>query len=86
LQYAGHRGGVQTIDEKAAPAAVGPDDRATTTLPAANGNLQADTVGIIPREAFAPATAANSFLGPDAQERNSRLAASSRATNPHGYI
>jgi hypothetical protein len=89
LQYSGHRGGVQAIDEKAAPAAVGPDDRATTTLPAAISNLQGDNVGIIPGEAFAPSTqlsAPNSFLGPDAQERNSRLAASMRATNPHGYI
>jgi hypothetical protein len=103
LQYSGHRGGVQAIDEtlapayqqvdtrgvKAAPAAVGPDDRATTTLPAAISNLQVDNRGIIPGEAFAPSTlltAPNSFLGPDAQERNSQLAASMRATNPHGYI
>jgi hypothetical protein len=103
LQYSGHRGGVQAIDEtlapayqqvdtrgvKAAPAAVGPDDRATTTLPAAISNLQVDNRGIIPGEAFAPSTqltSPNSFLGPDAQERNSRLAASMRATNPHGYI
>jgi hypothetical protein len=37
LQYSGHRGGVQTIDSglQAAPAAVGPDDRPTTTKPAA---------------------------------------------------
>jgi hypothetical protein len=119
LQYAGHRGGVQAIDETLAPAyqqvdtrgvkaavnpalgydisgftqgaanapaAVGPDDRLTTTLPASLGNLRADTVGIIPREAFAPATAANSFLGPDAQERNSQLAASMRSSKAHGYI
>jgi hypothetical protein len=93
LQYSGHRGGVQAIDDTrgvtAAPAAVGPDDRATTTLPAAISNLQGDNVGIIPGEAFAPSTqltSPNSFLGPDAQERNSQLAASMRATNPHGYI
>lgn len=100
LQYTAHRGGVQAIDEtlapayqqvdtrgvKAAPAAVGPDDRVPTFLPASLGNLQADTVGIIPREAFAPATAANSFLGPDAQERNSQLAASMRSSKAHGYI
>ena len=78
LQMAGHRGGVQAIDEKlapayqqvdtrgvkAGPAAVGPDDRPTTTLQ------------------LAP----NSFLGPDAQERNSQLTASIRASKPHGYI
>jgi hypothetical protein len=128
LQMAGHRGGVQTIDEKlapayqqvdtrgvkAGPAAVGPDDRPTTTKPVLSGNLQADTRGIIPAEAFAPAAklattvaadptlgydvssftqgaptaqlAPNSFLGPDAQERNSRLAASMRASKPHGYV
>ena len=63
LQVAGHRGGVQTIDDKlapayqqvdtrgvkAAPAAVGPDDRPTTTKPALSGNLQADTRGITGR-------------------------------------
>lgn len=102
LQLSGHRGGVQAIDEKlapayqqvdtrgvnAAPAAVGPDDRPTTTKPALSGNLQADTRGIIPAEAFAPATqlAPNSFLGPDAQERNSQLAASMRVLKAHGYI
>jgi hypothetical protein len=128
LQLSGHRGGVQSIDEKltpayqqvdtrgvkAAPAAVGPDDRPTTTKPALTGNLQADTRGIIPAEAFAPTAAQwstiianefdtsgftqgaasapaaklapNSFLGPDAQERNSRLAASMRVLKAHGYI
>ena len=128
LQMAGHRGGVQSVNEsllpayqqvdtrgvKAGPAAVGPDDRPTTTLPASNGNLQADTRGIIPAEAFAPTSAQwatsianqfdvsgftqgaasaptaqlapNSFLGPDAQERNSRLAASMRVLKAHGYI
>jgi len=90
LQMAGHRGGVQAIDEKVAPAyqqvdtrgvkagpaAVGPDYRPTTTKPMLSGNLQADTRGIIPAEAFAPAAqlAPNSFLGPDAQERNAKLA------------
>jgi len=103
LQYSGHRGGTQVIDEKlapayqqvdtrgvkAAPAAVGPDDRATTTVPAADIALQYGTRGIIPAEAFAPTTqlaAPNSFLGPDAQERNSQLAASMRESQPHGYI
>jgi hypothetical protein len=102
LQLSGHRGGVQTIDEKlapayqqvdtrgvkAAPAAVLPDDRATTIKAALSGNLQADTRGIIPAEAFAPTTqlVPNRFLGPDAQERNSQLAASIRASKPHGYI
>jgi len=62
LQLSGHRGGVQTIDDKAGPAAVGPDDRPGTQL------------------------APSSFLGPDAQERNSQLAASIRASKPHGYI
>ena len=121
LQMAGHRGGVQAIDEKlapayqqvdtrgvkAGPAAVGPDDRTTTSHPALTGNLQADTRGIIPAEAFAPAAisadpalgyaissltqgasnvqlAPNSFLGPDAQERNRQLAASLRAGKAHG--
>ena len=62
------RGGVQTVGGEikgvtAAPAAVGPDDRATTTQ-------------------LAP----SSFLGPDAQERNSQLAAASRTSTAHGYI
>jgi hypothetical protein len=75
LQYSGHRGGVQAINEtlapayqqvdtrgvKAAPAAVGPDDRPTTTK-------------------LAP----NSFLGPDAQERNSQLAGSMLASEEFG--
>jgi hypothetical protein len=102
LQMAGHRGGVQSVNEnllpayqqvdtrgvKAGPAAVGPDDRPTTTKPALSGNLQANTRGIIPAEAFAPAVqlAPNSFLGPDAQERNRQLAASLRAGKAHGYI
>jgi hypothetical protein len=102
LQMAGHRGGVQSVNEsllpayqqvdtrgvKAGPAAVGPDDRPTTTRPALSGNLQANTRGIIPAEAFAPAKqlAPNSFLGPDAQERNSKLAASMRVLKAHGYI
>jgi hypothetical protein len=74
LQYSGHRGGVQTIDNgllPAAPAAVGPDDRPTTTQPALSNSLQADTRGIIPAEAFAPST---------------QLAAGLRASKPHGYI
>lgn len=65
LQYSGHRGGVQAIDDtpvQAGPAAVGPDDRPTTL------------------------SAPNSFLGPDAQDRNALLAASMRATKAHGYI
>lgn len=91
LQNAAHRGGVQSIEDggfTAGPAAVGPDDRATTTLPAAISNLQVDTRGIIPGEAFATSTqlAPNSFLGPDAQERNSELAAALRTSKPHGYI
>ena len=53
LQLSGHRSGVQTIDEKltpayqqvdtrgvkAAPAAVGPDDRPTTTHPALSASF-----------------------------------------------
>ena len=97
LPVAGHRGGVQTIDEKlapayqqvdtrgvkAAPAAVGPDDRPTTTKPALSGNLQADTRGIIPAEAFTQGArlAPNSFLGPDAQDRNAKLAAAMYAAS-----
>jgi hypothetical protein len=97
LQYSGHRSGLQVIDEKlapayqqvdtrgvkAAPAAVGPDDRPTTTKPALSGNLQANTRGIIPAEAFAPVAqfAPNSFLGPDAQERNAKLAAAQWASS-----
>jgi len=99
LQYSGHRGGVQSIDEtlqpaymqvdtrgvKAAPAAVGPDDRVTTTVPAAISNLQIDNRGIIPAEAFLPAaTSQTSFLGPDAQERNSQLAGSMLAYEEFG--
>jgi hypothetical protein len=45
-------------------------------------SLQVDTRGIIPAEAFLPATQ----LGPDAQERNSQLAATMRVAKPHGYI
>jgi hypothetical protein len=102
LQLSGHRGGVQTIDEKltpayqqvdtrgvkAAPAAVLPDDRATTIKAALSGrNLQADTRGIIPAEAFAPVAqfAPNSFLGPDAQERNAKLAAALAPDPTLGY-
>lgn len=101
LQMAGHRGGVQTIDEKlapayqqvdtrgvkAAPAAVLPDDRATTIKAALSGNLQANTRGIIPAEAFAPVAqfAPNSFLGPDAQERNAKLAAAVAPDAALGY-
>jgi hypothetical protein len=102
LQMAGHRGGVQAIDEKLAPAyqqvdtrgvkagpvAVGPDDRPTTTVAPADIALQYDTRGFTQGAASAPTTqlAPNSFLGPDAQERNSQLAASMRASKPHGYI
>jgi hypothetical protein len=51
-------------------------------------SLQVDTRGIIPAEAFGPTTqlVPNSFLGPDAQERNSQLAATMRVAKPHGYI
>lgn len=99
LQYSGHRGGVQAIDEtltpaymqvdtrgvKAAPAAVGPDDRVTTSHAAPIGNLQVDTRGIIPAEAFLPAASAKvSFLGPDAQERNTILADSMLASEEFG--
>lgn len=99
LQNAAHRGGVQSIEDNlspayqqvdtrgvtAGPAAVGPDDRATTTLPAAISNLQVDNRGIIPGEAFLPAaTAQASFLGPDAQERNAELAGSMLAGEEFG--
>jgi hypothetical protein len=71
---------------QAAPAAVGPDDRLTTTVPPADIALQYDTRGIIPAEAFAPTQQApNSFLGPDAQDRNSELAATTRVVK-HGAI
>jgi hypothetical protein len=44
LQVSGYRGGVQSINDNlpAAPAAVGPDDRPTTTQPAAGGFLGPD--------------------------------------------
>jgi hypothetical protein len=47
-----------------------------------------DTSGIIPAEALAPSAqlAPNSFLGPDAQERNAQLAAQARTTKALGYI
>jgi hypothetical protein len=76
----------------AAVKAVGPDDRPTTTKltpayqqvdtrgvkSAAISTLQVDTRGIIPAEAFGqPQLAPNSFLGPDARERNAMLAAQS---------
>jgi hypothetical protein len=85
------RGGVQIVGGNSAPAvAVGPDDRANTTIltpayqqvdtrgvkSAAISTLQVDTRGIIPAEAFGqPQLLPNSFLGPDAQERNAKLAA-----------
>ena len=102
LQYSGHRGGTQVIDEKlapayqqvdtrgvkAAPAAVGPDDRATSALPAAISTLQVNTRGIIPVEAFGSDTmtqsAPNSFVGPDAQDRNNLLADSMLASEEFG--
>jgi hypothetical protein len=85
LQLSGHRGGVQTIDEKlapayqqvdtrgvqAAPAAVGPDDRPNTTKLAPDPTLGYDISGFASAEASAP---------------NSQLAASLRASKPHGYI
>jgi hypothetical protein len=90
LQYSGHRGGVQTVDGglQAAPAAVGPDDRPTTTVAPADIALQYDTRGFTQGGASAPTAqlAPNSFLGPDAQERNSQLAASMRVLKAHGYI
>jgi hypothetical protein len=85
LQLSGHRGGVQSIDNtlpsaymqvdtrgvQAGPAAVGPDDRPTTTQPAPNPALGYDISGFMSGEASAP---------------NSQLAASKRAAQPHGYI
>jgi hypothetical protein len=92
LPFSGHRGGMRTVEEKlapayqqvdtrgvvqAAPAAVGPDDRLTTTVPAEDIALQYDTRGIIPAEAFAP----TAQLAP-----NSQLAATIRVAKPHGLI
>jgi hypothetical protein len=75
---------------QAAPAAVGPDDRLSTSQlrPGMSlSTLQVDTRGIIPAEAFAPTMLApNSFLGPDAQDRNSQLTQAMRVVKPHGYI
>jgi len=88
-ENAARRGGLQIVGGNSAPAAaVGPDDRQTTTKPALSNSLQADTRGIIPAEAFGPSAqlAPNSFLGPDAQERNAQLAAQARPTKAHGYI
>jgi hypothetical protein len=68
------RGGVQFVDGNTSSAAkaVGPDDRAnTTTLTPAY--QQVDTRGVVPAEAAK--LAPNSFLGPDAQERNAMLSA-----------
>jgi hypothetical protein len=92
-ENAAKRGGVQIVGGNSAPAAaVGPDDRPTTTIltpayqqvdtrgvkPAAISTLQVDTRGIIPAEAFGqPQLVPNSFLGPDAQERNAMLTAQS---------
>jgi hypothetical protein len=71
------RGGVQIVGGNSAPAAaVGPDDRPTTTKltpayqqvdtrgvkPAAIGTLQVDTRGIIPAEAFGQAQLARPTL------------------------
>jgi hypothetical protein len=94
LPFSGYRGGVRAVEEKlapayqqvdtrgvqAAPAAVGPDDRPTTTqlVPGMSlSTLQVDTRGIIPAEAFAP----TAQLAP-----NSQLAATIRVAKPHGYI
>jgi hypothetical protein len=87
------RGGLQIVGGNGATtSAVGPDERPTTTKltpayqqfdtrgvkPAAINNLQVDTRGIIPAEAFGVAQKApNSFLGPDALDRNAMLVAGS---------
>lgn len=98
LQYSGHRGGVQSIDGnllpayqqvdtrgvKAGPAAVGPDDRPTTTQMAPNSFLGPDAQDR--NSMLAAGAAPNSFLGPDAQVRNGQLAATARTTKAHGYI
>ena len=76
LQLSGHRSGVQTIDEKLAPAYQQVDTRGVKAAPAAVGPDDRPTAQLAP----------NSFLGPDAQDRNSQLAASIRAAKPHGYI
>jgi len=70
------RGGTRVFGGNAAPAAVpavGPDDRATTTI-FAPAYQQFDTHGVT--------LPANSFLGPDAQERNAKLAAAAAPAAP----
>jgi len=71
--FAAHalRGGTQVAP--AAVPAVGPDDRATTTI-FAPAYQQFDTHGVT--------LPANSFLGPDAQERNAKLAAAAAPAAP----
>jgi len=64
----------QLSTTKLTPAYIQYDTRGV--VPATIRNLQVDSRGIIPAEAFAPAQLApNSFLGPDAAERNATLAA-----------
>jgi hypothetical protein len=79
-------------DDRLSPAYMQVDTRG---VKAAISNLQVDNRGLIPAEAFGPvngfsswqgAATPNSFLGPDAQERNSQLAAQARTTKAHGYI
>ena len=89
-----YRGGVQVVDGYAAtaPKAVGPDDRAGQLAPAYQ---QVDTRGVTAGFTIAAAyqntsgvtqLGSQSFLGPDAQERNLQLAAGMRTAEPHGYI
>jgi hypothetical protein len=103
LPFSGYRGGKRAVEEQltpayqqvdtrgvqAAPAAVGPDDRPTTTqlVPGMSlSTLQVDTRGIIPAEAFGTTApvAHTSFLGPDAQDRNTLLADSMLASEEYG--
>ncbi len=76
-----HRSGAQFVDGNAAsagPAAVGPDDRPSNNIlsPAYH---QTDVRGVIQ-------VGSQSFLGPDALERNSQLTAGMRTTKANGYI
>jgi hypothetical protein len=87
LQNAAHRGGVQAIDDTLTPAYMQVDTRGVQPQLAPDPTLGYDVSGFS-GEASAPAAqlAPNSFLGPDAQERNAQLSAAARTTKAHGYI
>ena len=49
-------------------------------------DYQVGPAAVGPDDRPTPLSAPNSFLGPDAQDRNTQLAAGMRVTKAHGYI